>query len=337
VPPLLAGGSEPKAKYYSCNYHMNNVFVLVNAMQKLGGQVFMVNEGAHPGLIFAAHEQLDAHARKLDLLLYPRPDLPKDAKPLKPVRIGLYKPYIASIDEGWTRFLLEQYGFNIKNIENKEMKAGSLNAAYDVIIVPDSTREIIVEGRISREGYAEEFPPEYTGGIGKEGLRALRDFVDKGGTLITLARASEIVMGEEFNLPVRNTLAGATERGRGVQTADFNIPGSLLRVYVDTKHPVGYGMPREIAAFYDGPIAFQTSAPAPDVQRSVIAWYPDDAKDILLSGYAHGAEKLERKAVVVSFTRGKGRIVMFGFRVQHRAQTDGTFQMLFNAIYWEGM
>jgi len=110
-----------------------------------------------------------------------------------------------------------------------------------------------------------------------------------------------------------------------------------LRVYVDANHPVGYGMPHEIAAFYDGPIAFQTSAPAPDVQRSVIAWYPSDSKDILISGYAHGAERLERKAAAVSFTKGKGKVVMFGFRVQHRAQTEGTFQMLFNAIYWGGM
>jgi hypothetical protein len=96
-------------------------------------------------------------------------------------------------------------------------------------------------------------------------------------------------------------------------------------------------MPSEIAAFVDSPIAFQTSAPPPDIQRSVIAWYPDDAKDILVSGYAHGAERLQRKAAAVSFTRGKGKIVMFGFRVQHRAQTEGTFQLLFNAIFWGAM
>ena len=93
-------------------------------------------------------------------------------------------------------------------------------------------------------------------------------------------------------------------------------------------------MPQEIAAFVDAPIAFQTSEPGPEIQRSVIAWYPDDAKDILVSGYAHGAERLERKAAAVSFTKGKGRVVMFGFRVQHRAQTEGTFQLLFNAINW---
>lgn len=91
-------------------------------------------------------------------------------------------------------------------------------------------------------------------------------------------------------------------------------------------------MPPEIAGFVDSPIAFQTSPPTPDMQRFVLAWYPEDAKDMLLSGYAHGAERLERKAAAVTFTRGKGKIVMFGFRVQHRAQTEGTFQLLFNAI-----
>src|SRR5258708_39763861 len=109
-------------------------------------------------------------------------------------------------------------------------------------------------------------------------------------------------MGEEFNLPVRNVLAGATERGRGVQTSDFNVPGSLLRTYVDTNHPVGYGMPKEVAALVDGPLAFQTSPPPADMQPSISAWYPDDARDILLSGSAHGAHTLQRTAGQVPST-----------------------------------
>jgi hypothetical protein len=336
--PWPAAGLMGTGKYYTLSDHQNNAFALANTMLKAGAQVFVSRKANDaPAMIFAAHAQLAANAEKLHLRLQSLPELPKEAAPLKAMRVGIYKSYIPSIDEGWTRFVLEQYGFGVKNIENKEMKAGNLNNAYDVIILPDSSREVVVEGRSSREGYFEELPPDYTGGIGRDGVRALRDFVEKGGTVITLARASEVVMGDEFNLPVRNILSSATERGRGVQTADFNIPGSLLRVYVDTNHPVGYGMPNEVAAFYDGPIAFQTSAPAPDVQRSVIAWYPNEARDILVSGYAHGAERLERRAAVVGFTKGKGKIVMFGFRVQHRAQTEGTFQMLFNAIYWGAM
>jgi hypothetical protein len=337
-----AGGLNGTGEYYSLFVGQNNVFALVNAMQKAGGKVFLLPSIVGSSWIFGAHPQLAANAERLHLRLKAETLPPavmelklQRATPLKPVRVGLYKSYIPSIDEGWTRFVLETYAFDVKNIENKQMRAGNLNAAFDVIILPDSSREVIVEGRQGREGYQEELPPEYTGGIGKEGVRALKDFVDKGGTLITLARAAEVVMGEEFNLPVRNALAGAG--GRPLPASDFNIPGSLLRVYVDSQHPVGYGMPKEVAGFVDQPLAFQTTAPTPDTQRSVIAWYPDDAKDMLLSGYAHGAERLERKAAVVSFTRGKGKIVMFGFRVQHRAQTEGTFQMLFNAIEWAGM
>jgi len=335
-----AGGLASTGKYYTIAAHQNNVFALANAMQAAGGQVFLSQKtNETPEFIFAANPQLAANAQKLHLQLQPRADLPQGATPLRQVRVALYKPYIPSHDEGWTRFLLEQYGFKLKNIENKEVKAGNLNNSYDVIILPDTTREVIVDGKEGRGGFFEEFPPEYAGGIGKDGLHALRDFVDKGGTLITLANASDVIYGDEFNLPVRNALASpSAAAGRAATTtSDFNIPGSLLRVYVDTNHPVGAGMPHEIAAFVDSPIAFQTSAPPPDIQRSVIAWYPDDAKDILVSGYAHGAERLQRKAAAVSFTRGKGKIVMFGFRVQHRAQTEGTFQLLFNAIYWGGM
>ncbi|HKD81506.1 MAG TPA: M14 metallopeptidase family protein [Candidatus Angelobacter sp.] len=351
-----AGALVGAGKYYEIPLQQNRIFEIINTAPGLQQQVFLVKKpNETPMVIFSdprgdarlakvasetdktttAHATLERVANKFHLQFHAISAVPKDAVPLKPVRVGLYKSYIPSMDEGWTRFVLEKYAFDVKNIENKQMRAGNLNASYDVVILPDSSREVIVDGRQGREGYQEELPPEYTGGIGKDGVRALKDFVDKGGTLITLARASEVVMGEEFNLPVRNALAG--QGGRPLPQSDFNVPGSLLRVYVDGQNPVGYGMPKEIAAFVDQPLAFQTTAPAPDTQRSVIAWYPDDAKDMLLSGYAHGTERLERKAAVVSFTRGKGKIVMFGFRVQHRAQTEGTFQMLFNAIEWAGM
>lgn len=336
--PWPDAGLDGKAPYYSTPDDKNNVAALINVMQKAGSQVFISRPANQtPVVIFAANPQLAANAEKLHLRLQSVATLPAGATQIKPLRVALYKSYVPSLDEGWTRFLLEQYGFNVKNIENKEVRAGNLNASWDVIILPDSSREAIVDGRASREGYFEELPPEYSGGIGKEGLRALRDFVEKGGTLITLARAADALTGEEFNLPVRNILAGSVTERRGVSTAELNIPGSLLRIYLDNNHPVAAGLPSEIAGFYDSPIAFQTSAPGADIQRSVIAWYPESARDILVSGYAHGAERLERKAAAVSFTKGKGKIVMFGFRVQHRAQTEGTFQLLFNAIYWAGM
>jgi hypothetical protein len=327
-------GLSGSAAHYSIPATQNNVSSLINAVQKAGGDVYISKTPNRPPLaIFSANAKLADNAAKLHLHLEALSAMPQNAVQLKPVRVGLYKSYYPSIDEGWTRFILDQYGFGMKNIENKEVKAGNLNSKFDVIILPDSSKQIIVEGQ--PKGYFESFPPEYSGGIGKEGVSALKDFVEKGGTLIALAHANELLIGDDFNLPVRN--AAGSEGERSGANPDFNVPGSLLRVYLNPNHPVGYGLPAEIAAFVDAPIAFQTSDPPPGVERSVIAWYPSDAKDILVSGYAQGAERLERKAAAVSFTKGKGKIVMFGFRVQHRAQTEGTFQLLFNAIYWGGL
>jgi len=135
---------------------------------------------------------------------------------------------------------------------------------------------------------------------------------------------------EDFNIPVRNTLAKA-------KPEDFLCPGSLLRIHLDATHPVTYGMPSEGAAFVNQPIAYQTVLPGMEIQRWVLASYPEDHEDILLSGWIRGSEKLTRKAAAVAMTYGKGKIVLLGFRVQHRAQTEGTFKMLFNAIHWAAM
>ena len=110
----------------------------------------------------------------------------------------------------------------------------------------------------------------------------------------------------------------------------------MLRIDVDPKNPLAYGMPEEAAAFVSDPIAYQTTIPGADIERSVVAWYPTDSEDILLSGWINGADRLARHAAAVTLTYGKGRIALLGFRVQNRAQTEGTFKLLFNAIQWAG-
>ncbi|MBI2682690.1 MAG: hypothetical protein HYX26_05650 [Acidobacteriales bacterium] len=335
--PLPRGGLEGSGKFYAIGPEQNATFALVNEMLRRKTKVYGLREGFFnsstgrtvfpPGsVVFESNPELAAQAEQLGLRLTAVAALPDKAKPLREVRVGLYKPYVASIDEGWTRFVLDQYRFNLKSVENKAVRDGNLKENFDVLILPDVGSDVIVDGRPRRDGFFEEFPPEYQGGIGRDGIKAIKEFVDAGGTLITLASSADLVI-EEFGLPVRNPLAR-------VKDTEFNVPGSLLRVYLKTDHPVAFGMPAEIPAFQDEALAFQTAAPAPDSTRTVLAWYPDDEKDILLSGWIKGADKLERKAAAVSFTQGKGRIVMFGFRVQHRAQTEGTFKLLFNAIRW---
>jgi hypothetical protein len=254
--------------------------------------------------------------------------VPAAVEALRAPRVGLYKPWTASMDEGWTRFVLEQYGFEPKTLENKAVRAGNLSAAFDAIVLPDLSKEVIATGKPKRdEGamrYSPELPPEYAGGLEKEGASALKDFVEKGGTLVALSSACEYAI-EELSLPVRNALS---------RSSDFNIAGSILRAEVVAEHPVTYGLPAQVAVFQDEALAFDTMLPGPEMERRVLATYPAAPVDILLSGWMRGPEAIARKAAAVALTYGKGRVVLLGFRAQHRAQTPGTFPFLFNALYW---
>ena len=254
--------------------------------------------------------------------------IPDAAEPLRAPRVGLYKPWAASMDEGWTRFILEQYGFDPTSLDNKAIRAGSLGTSFDAIVLPDVAKEVIATGKPRRdEGamrYFAELPAEYTGGLEKEGSAALKDFVEKGGTLVAFSSATEYVI-DELQLPVRNAIARSSE---------FAVAGSLLRTQVANDHPVTYGLPSEVAVFQDEPLAFDTVLPGAEIERRVLASYPAAAPDVLLSGWMRGPEAVTRKAAAVALRYGKGRVVLLGFRPQHRAQTPGTFPFLFGALYW---
>jgi hypothetical protein len=241
--------------------------------------------------------------------------------------VATYKPWQASMDEGWTRWLLETNGIPVKGLSPQEVQKGL--SAFDALILPDIPKDVIATGKHRAEGamrYEEEMPPEYRGGLDKSGADALRKFVQEGGTLIAFGDACEYVI-EEFNVPVRNALAS-------VKGDEYSNPGSLVRLRLRGDHPVTQGMPSETAAFLDSPIAFDTTAPATNMQRWVLATYPEDEEDILLSGWILGTERLARKAAAVAMTHGKGKIVLFGFRPQHRGQTHATFPLVFNALWW---
>jgi hypothetical protein len=256
--------------------------------------------------------------------------LPSGLEKLRAPRVGLYKPWAASMDEGWTRWVLEQYGFEPKSLDNKAVRAGKLNEKFDVIVLPDVTREVMASGKPRREEndmqYFAELPPEYAGGLDKEGAQSLKSFVDGGGTIVAFDSACDYVIGE-FNVPVRNSLHRA-------RADDFSSAGSLVRLKVEPNHPVTYGLPSEVAAFLDDSVAFETALGGAEVERSVLAAYPESPRDVLLSGWIRGEDRLARRAAAVAVSYGKGKIVLLGFRPQHRAQTHGTFPFVFNALYW---
>jgi hypothetical protein len=252
----------------------------------------------------------------------------RGAKLSRKPRVATYKPWQASMDEGWTRWLLETYGVPVRGLSAQEIQKGV--SGFDTLILADIDKDVLATGRrkpgVGSMRYAEEMPPDYRGGLDRAGAESIRKFVETGGTLLAFGKATEYVI-EEFNIPVRNALAG-------VKAEDFSSAGSLVRLALREDHPVTKGMPSSTAAFFDAPIAFETTAPGPDMQRWVLASYPEDAEDVLLSGWIRGPERLTRKAAAVALTYGKGKIVLFGFRPQHRGQTHATFPLVFNSLWW---
>ncbi|MDE2980339.1 MAG: M14 family zinc carboxypeptidase [Gemmatimonadota bacterium] len=248
--------------------------------------------------------------------------------PLTQQRIGMYQRfYGGNMDEGWTRWLLEDFGFEYTSLFDPEILAGDLHERWDVIILPNDSRTMMLGPTERAEGGRGPdptgTPPDYRSGFGEAGVAALDAFVRSGGTLVTFAQAGELVL-EGFDVPVRNAVAGMWGN-------QFWAPGSTLKVKVDTSSPYGYGMPEDaLAAYLAGGQVYETmpGARSSDVRRVVT--YID--RDILQSGWLLGEEAIANKAAMVSVAHGEGTIVMIGFRAQHRAQTHGTFKLVFNAL-----
>ena len=244
---------------------------------------------------------------------------------LKRMRTGMYHRYRGgNMDEGWTRFLLEQFAMPYKSVEDAEIQAGNLNANYDVLIIPhDTTAMITGKEEPGRPGRPPQvYPPEYMSGIGDEGTEALKAFVENGGTLVALGDATDFAI-ESFELNVRNVLDG-------VDSKDFFCPGSTLHVTFDNTNPLAWGMPSDGLVLFWSNSAFEITPSRNNDRYETIASYVD--RDILQSGWLVGEEHLSKKAAMVSAKVGDGRVVLVGFRTQHRAQTHGTFKLLFNAL-----
>jgi hypothetical protein len=244
--------------------------------------------------------------------------LPLSTMRLQMPRIGLYQSWTANMDEGWTRWVLDQYEFAYTTVHNADIKTGKLRDKFDVIILPDqSTRDILtgLDFKTIRE--------EYRGGLGDAGLEALREFVSSGGTLIAMGASCDLMI-DKFPIPVRNLK-------RGLTRDQHFAPGAIVRIQIDTSNRLGLGMPAETYGFYNNSPFFALVEGFSSQRASVVARYPNS--DVVASGWLKGEELMAGHAAVVSIEMNPGRIVLFGLRPQHRAQTHATFPMLFNAIY----
>jgi hypothetical protein len=330
APP--AGSVSRGAGGYRCDGRLNDSFHALNLLLDQGVAVRRAARRTgelQPGdfLVPSASEALlEGVAKRTGVSFLPCGAVAgADLSGVKRRRAAIYQRYWGgNMDEGWTRLLLEQFGFPYASVKDGEIRKGGLNERYDVLILPDdSTARLTGEGPGITERQKRQAPPEYRSGFGAEGVKSLVDFVESGGTLVTLAGACNFAV-EKFSLDVRDVTAG-------VSSKQFWCPGSTLRVKFDASHALAYGMPEEgLAVFTSGNPAFEILPGARNDRYEVAASYAD--RNLLASGWLIGEKTLARRAAAVAVNQGRGRIVLIGFRAQHRAQTHGTFKLVFNAL-----
>jgi len=338
---LAARPAQSAASGYSFDGRLNDSFRALNLLFDKGVAVRRVDatgDGFRAGdfIVAAGSEAVLADvAKQTGVDFAALKGLVKQAThEMKRLRIAMYQRYGGgNMDEGWTRLLLEQFSFPYSSIKDAEIRKGNLNETYDVLILPEDSTATITGDRSAVPaggrggggggGRGESVPPEYRTGIGADGVAAIRSFVEKGGTLVTLGGASNFAI-DRLGVAVRNALANLPSK-------EFFCPGSTLRTGFDNAHPLAYGMPSDgLVTFLGSGMAFDLTPTDHNEEYDVIARYAD--RDVLYSGWLVGEQNLAKHPAMVAARIGQGQVVLFGFRVQHRAQTHGTYKLLFNAL-----
>src|SRR4030095_3745883 len=227
------------------------------------------------------------------------------------VRVGIYKSSTPNMDEGWTRFIFDTFNVPYQSIRDSELKQGSLQSKYDVMIVP--SQRLLVQENPQSTGSEEN-----AAGLTDTSVHALKEFVSAGGTLICFDAACDMTI-KQFKLPLRNVL-------ESLRSSDFYCPGSILAIDLDSTNGIARGVPSSLNAYFINSSAFESTDP----EVRVIARYSKE--NVLRSGWLLGESRLRGQIALAEVRVGKGRIVLFAFRPQHRGQTWGTLPLIWNSI-----
>ncbi|MBL7865831.1 MAG: peptidase M14 [Cyclobacteriaceae bacterium] len=341
--PVAAGSIKGNAGFgYALSRQDNNAFKAINRLLKAGEKIHVASASfSDGGSEYPAGTFLVEKGSKTQNAItkvsqetgvtFSGIGTKPSSKPMLKVKVGLYKSWVDNIDEGWTRWVLEQFEFDIDTLHDTDVQTRNLSI-YSAILLPSQRGEEIMHGH--RKG---EMPDQFTGGIGLGGVQALERYISNGGTLICLDQSTGLAI-EQFGLPVEDLT-------NGLSTNDFFIPGSLVRMTVDVTHPLAYGMQNETAASFQRSRAFrkivpirkgeggnENTKPVPGPDVTLVTKYA--SKDLIMSGWGKGHDRyIKDKAAMLNVGYGKGRVVLFGFRPQFRGQTHGTYKLLFNSIY----
>ncbi|MFO8236415.1 MAG: M14 family metallopeptidase [Bacteroidales bacterium] len=256
------------------------------------------------------------------------------AEDLSLPKIALIETYMHDMDAGWTRYIFDSYHIPFEVIRPGDIPETQLED-FDVLIFPNSSKSVLLKGNYERGGQyrMSNYPPEFSKGMGKEGLAKVMKYVDEGGKVMSWGSSSEIFMGkqsienngdkEEFKLPFSNVSDNYKKEG-------FYTPGSLVKLDLEEDIDITLGMQKNVAAFHRGDPLFSTTLPRFDMDRRVIGRFSDD--DILLSGYAEEIDKVEGEPAIVWMKKGEGEMIVFSYSPQFRASTAQNYKLMFNTL-----
>ena len=153
----------------------------------------------------------------------------------------------------------------------------------------------------------------------------LERFLEAGGTILAVGR-SAMNLAELMQLPVTNHLVERAPDGstRPLPSEKYYVPGSVLRMAVDSSAPIAHGITNPVDIFFDNSPVFKLAPDATLKGVRPVAWF--DTATPLRSGWAYGQGYLEGGVEVVEATVGKGKLFLLGPEITFRAQPAGTFK-----------
>jgi len=324
----------------------NDTFTVVNALLKARVDVQRAPSGQF--VVFASDETqalLQEAIAKTGIRPEALRHAPSGLRSVRAPRIALWDQYGGSMVSGWTRLVLENFGFDYTVVFPQQITAGNLRDDFDVLILPSGALPIARELTVEREGGwpaprvpdKERIPADYHHMLGNldnpEAVAALRAFLEQGGHIVATGSSSSLAIS--LGLPVTSHLVTDDGNGgrRALRSQEYYIPGSVLQVAVDPTRPAARGLnPRLDLYFSDGrwdnaPV-FDLSAN--DARLRPVLWFESDAP--LRSGWAWGQHVLKGGILAADAEVGAGRLTFFGTDITFRSQTHGAFKLLFNAL-----
>lgn len=329
---------------YLINGANNHAFALVNTLLNKNNTVFRTTEeisGFAKGSFFVPITSSSTEVIKQLASNYGADVKSIDKKPtqltsVQPARIALWDTYGGSMPSGWMRWIFEQFNFNYKVIYAQDIDKGDLKNNYDVILfVEGAMPSLNADARRPTGPKPEDTPDEFKKTIGslttETSIPALKKFMEEGGTVLTIGNSSNLAY--HLKLPVTNALVETSNgKERNLPNEKFYIPGSLMQITLNTSHPAAWGMKNNADVYFDESPVFNIT-PAAQSKGTIqpIAWFASDKT--LRSGWAWGQSYLKDGVAAFSAAMGKGKLIACGPEITFRAQTHGTFKLVFNQLY----